>query len=374
MAVTRPSAPVPSGVGWNINGKFLSQPVTGVQRTGRQLLAALDELLARREFPGAWRLIVPPAAEVPPLSTIEVVRAPGPRNLHGWEQLALRKAVGRGRLVSFCGSAPAFVRQQVDLVHDAAVFDCPQAYSVPFVAWYRWLFRRLARQGSGLLTVSEFSRRRLAAALSIDPQRIGVVGNGADHLQCIQPDFSLNAEHGLDRRAYLLVVGSRQRTKNQAAVIEAWRRLACADARLVVVGRRNRRVFRAEAESVAPGVVRLDHVDDACLKALLLGARGLVFPSLYEGFGLPPVEAMSCGCPVITSDVAALPEVCGDAALYVDPTDVQALAAAMDRVLRDAPLRAELSARGHRQAALWRWEDCASRLLACLDAAAARTG
>jgi glycosyltransferase involved in cell wall biosynthesis len=374
MAVPRPFAPVPSRVGWNINGKFLSQSVTGVQRTGRELLAALDRLLARSKEAAPWRLLVPAAAEVPELSAIEVVRVPGSRNLHAWEQLALGPAVGQGRLVSFCGSAPAFLKRQVDLVHDAAVFDCPDAYSAPFVAWYRWLFRRLARQGMGLLTVSEFSRRRLAEVLELDPQRIGVVGNGADHFQRIHADFSLNAAHGLDAVAYLLVVGSRQRTKNQAAVIEAWRRLQGGDARLVVVGRSNRRVFRTARDPDAAGVIHLAEVDDASLKGLLLRARGLVFPSLYEGFGLPPVEAMSCGCPVIASDAAAIPEVCGDAALYVKPNDVQALAVSMGRLLRDDALRVELSARGRRRAAMWRWDDCAVRLLAGLDAASARCG
>jgi glycosyltransferase involved in cell wall biosynthesis len=291
--------------------------------------------------------------------------------LHGWEQWSLKRAVGRGRLISLCGSAPAFVPHQANLLHDAAVFDCPEAYATMFVIWYRWLFRRLARRGMTLLTVSQFSRQRLALALGVEPERIGIVGNGGDHFDRIVSDPSLRQSHGLDSVPYLMAVASRQQNKNLRAVVAAWRRLDRRGARLVMVGRSNPRVFKGHDAGEAPGVVELGAVDDASLKALLEGACGLVFPSLYEGFGLPPVEAMACGCPVLAADVASLPEVCGDAALYVDPRDEAGLTRAMARLLDDAALRAELTARGRHQAARWRWDDCAEKLLASLDCAGA---
>jgi len=374
VSTERQSSASSDRVAWYINGKFLAQSVTGVQRSGRELLAALDRALAKRPTHASWRLLVPEGADVPKLAAVDVMSVRGPRNLHGWEQFALRKAVGNGRLLSLCGSAPAFVPHQANLLHDAAVFDCPEAYTRMFVSWYRWLFRRLGRRGMVLLTVSEFSRERLARALGVAPERIGVVGNGADHLARIEPDPSARAAHGLDSTPYLIVVSSRQRTKNHAAIVAAWCRLGRSDARLVMVGRTHPRVFRRDLTIEAAGVVQLGAVDDAALKALLQGARGLVFPSLYEGFGLPPVEAMACGCPVLTANAAALPEVCGDAALYVDPHDEAALASSMARLLDDAALRAELVSRGRRQAARWRWDDCAARLLAMLDAAEPRGG
>ena len=352
---------------WSVNGKFLCQPVTGVQRTGRELLKALDRALSSHRHGRPCRLLVPEGAEVPPLSAIEVVVVRGPKSLHGWEQLALPRAASGHRLLSLCGSAPAYAQSQVNLLHDAAVFDVPQAYTWMFVAWYRWLFRHLARRGSMLLTVSEFSRQRLAAALGLAPERIGVLGHGSEHLDSVEPNLRVRSSLGLDAVPYLISVASRQRTKNEAAVIAAWERLRHPDARLVLVGRSNVSVFKHEVTRSAPSVIRLGAVDDAALKALLMGAHGLVFASSYEGFGLPPVEAMACGCPVLAAKSAAIPEVCGDAALYVDPLDQAALSLAMGKLLDDEPMRADLSMRGRRRAEHWRWDDCAARLLAHLD-------
>lgn len=351
-----------------INGKFLSQPLTGVQRTGREMLGALDRAVARRDAGPTWRLLVPESADVPDLAAIEVVRVAGPRHLHAWEQWALPRASGSAMLVNLSGSAPAAGRHQANLLHDAAVFDCPEAYTPAFVAWYRWLFRRLARRGMLLMTVSHFSRQRLAGALGVAPETIAVIGNGADHMERIQPEHSWWRAQGFDETPYLVFVGGPQRSKNLAAVANAWRRLGRTNARLVVVGRVNSLVFQAQSLIEAPGMIVLGAVSDGGLKALLEGAKGLVFPSLYEGFGLPPLEAMYCGCPVLVSSVAALPEVCGDAALYVDPYDEAAMAAAMARLLEDGALRGDLVSRGRRQAMRWRWDDCAARLLAALQA------
>jgi glycosyltransferase involved in cell wall biosynthesis len=146
--------------------------------------------------------------------------------------------------------------------------------------------------------------------------------------------------------------------------------------RLVIVGGADPRVFAAQAAAggasdtgAAAPVVRAGRVDDAALKALYLGAQGLVFPSLDEGFGLPPLEAMALGCPVVAARAGAVPEVCGDAALYFDPRDPQDMAAALRRLLDDAPLRATLAEAGRQRAASWTWSLAAHRLAALLSRA-----
>ncbi|MCB0075604.1 MAG: glycosyltransferase family 4 protein, partial [Caldilineaceae bacterium] len=171
---------------------------------------------------------------------------------------------------------------------------------------------------------------------------------------------------GLVGRSFLLAVGSANPTKRQADLVLAWRALERRDARLVIVGGGDARVFGATALAEAPGVVRAGAVDDPTLRALYDAAVGLVFPSVYEGFGLPPLEAMACGCPVVAARAASLPEVCGDAAMLVPPRDPAALADAMRRLLDDAALRAAMRERGLARAADFSWDASAQALLAAL--------
>ena len=356
-----------------INGKFTAQRTTGVQRVATRLVQALDAQLPA----GAnhWVLLCPPGIEALPLARVEV-RQVGPAGLplHLWEQIVLPLAARSGWLLNLAGAAPYFARRQVCLLHDAAVFDHPEAYARAFVAWYRLLFRRLARSAAKLLTVSAFSRARLALRLGLDPARIAVVPNGCDHLEAVAPDESVLARHGLTRCRFLLAVASANPTKNLAALVAAFARLPADPAlRLVIVGGHNPRVFAAATAADPPGVVRTGPVADAALKALYGHATALVFPSLYEGFGLPPLEAMACGCPVAAARAAAIPEVCGDAALYFDPHSVSAITAALQRLVADAPLREQLRAAGLARAGLYRWSTAAAALRAELSAVCAAT-
>ncbi|HEY2977497.1 MAG TPA: glycosyltransferase, partial [Burkholderiaceae bacterium] len=174
-----------------INGKFTAQPMTGVQRVAGCLVAALDGCLAQADphRTTRWVLLCPPSGLMPHLERIEV-RMVGPRwaRLALWEQAFLPIACRGSPLVCLAGSASALKARQVCMVHDAAVFDTPEVYRPMFVAWYRFLFRRLARTAALLITVSEHSRQRLALALKVSPGRLAVVHNGADHLHACEAD------------------------------------------------------------------------------------------------------------------------------------------------------------------------------------------
>lgn len=369
-----------------INGKFTAQRTTGVQRVAQQLVLALDTLLA----PAAGLLptvrlvlLVPPGGQPPPLRHLAVqVLAGGGGRLHAWEQWSLPNAVGNALLLNLSGSAPARAARQLALLHDAAVFDAPQAYTRAFVWWYRWLFARLARRALGLFTVSAFSRGRLAACLGIAPERLQVIHPGADHLQAVQPSPTVLQQHGLQPGRYFLAVGSLNPNKNLAALVQAFARLPPGlGLQLALAGGSDARVFAqaavpapggagataaAGAAGAAPKVVHLGPVGDAELKALYSQALALVFPSLYEGFGLPPLEAMACGCPVAVSTAASLPEACGEAALYFDPHDGAAITHALQRLATEPALREHLRQAGAAQAARHRWQTPAARLLQAL--------
>lgn len=356
-----------------VNGKFLAQRGTGVQRSARQWLDAVDELLARRDEDSgdlSWTVLHPPEATPPAwrrLATRAVGRPGLP--LHAWEQWTLPRAARDGVLVSLAGSAPWLARHQIATLHDAAVFDQPQAYTPAFRWWYRALFRHLARGPGLLMTVSDFSRRRLADHLGVAPERFDLLPNGADHLDTIEADARVIEELGLAGAPFLLTVASANPTKNLARLLAAFGRLADAQPtlQLVIAGGRNEHVF-AGAGPVAGARVHLaGSVDDARLKALYQHALATVVPSIYEGFGLPAVEAMHCGCPVLAARAAALPEVCGDAVLYADPHSVDSLAGAMARLATDHALRAQLRAAGPPQAARFDWLTAGALLLQRLE-------
>ena len=358
-----------------VNGKFCAQRTTGVQRYARCALQALDARLAARSAASRWTLLLPAGATAPALRAIAIRHVPwrGPGALHGWEQLALPRAARGGLLLNLTGSAPAWgAPTQLCVLHDAAPFDQPQAYTAAYAIWYRWLFGRLARRPTTrLVTVSAFSQERLAAALSVPPERFTVAPGGAGHFDGMLADAAALAAHGLDRQPFVLAVGSRHATKNLARLAEAWPLVGRADVKLALVGGANARVFGGPAAApVAPGVVDVGPLDDAGLKALYQRASAFVFPSLYEGFGLPPLEAMACGCPVAASSIAAVRAVCGDAALYFDALSPRSIADVLRRLLDDAALRAELRERGRRRAALFTWDATAQALLEAVEALA----
>jgi glycosyltransferase involved in cell wall biosynthesis len=353
-----------------INGKFCAQRVTGVQRYAWSLLCALDAHLTRGSA-ASWTLLLPAGVVAPDLRAITVRHVPCrvPGGLHAWEQFALPQAARLGRLINLAGSAPAWPHgAQMCVLHDAALFDQPRAYTALFGAWYRWLFRRLSRRSTTLVTVSAFSRQRLAAALGVPEERFAIVPGAGEHLGRIAADPSALRAHALDRRPFMLAVGSRNPNKNLARLLEAWRLIGHTDVSLVLVGGANARVFeRPGAAAETPGVIDLGAVDDPTIKALYQRALALVLPSVYEGFGLPLLEAMHCGCPVVASTAPALRETGGDAALYFDPSSVHAIAQALRRLIEEPALRDDLRRRGRERAAQFGWETSARALLAAME-------
>lgn len=342
-----------------VNGKFVAQRTTGVQRVATALLQALDT----RVPAGRFVLLCPPGGDAPVLHNIAVRRV-GPRGLalHLWEQAVLPWAARDGWLLSLAGAAPAFARRHLAMLHDAAVFDCPWAYRPAFVRWYRWLFRRLGRRAVALLTVSEFSRQRLQAVLQ-PAAPIFVVRNGADHLQDVVPDASVLARLGVAGRPFVLAVGSSNPSKNLPALVRAHALLGPDAPPLVVAGGRRDRVFGDVHWPDTPGLVLAGPMNDAELVALYRAATLMAFPSLYEGFGLPPLEAMQHGCPVIVAPIPALLETCGSAAACFDGTDPQAIARGLRTLLDDPARRRVLAQQGREHAATRRWDAAAGELL-----------
>jgi len=346
-----------------INGRFLTQAMTGVQRFAREVTRALDAQAAAGEVTPAPRLLVPPGAELPAYRALRVETV-GTRGGQGWEQRELPAAVGDAILLNLGNTAPMRLgRRQAVVIHDAGVFDTPGSYAFAFRAWYRFLHRALPRVGARVVTVSEFSRGRLALRLGIPAARIGVMPEGGEHILRVPADASVLAQHGLAPGRYALVVGTGAAHKGLDALRGAAALLGARGLLLAVVGGADPAVFRSGFEGTGGAVRPLGRQSDAALRALYENALCLLFPSRYEGFGLPPLEAMTCGCPVIAARAGAVPEVCGDAALWFEAEAPEDLAAALARLLDEPGLRGTLTARGHERAAAFSWQRAARTLL-----------
>jgi glycosyltransferase involved in cell wall biosynthesis len=349
-----------------INGRFLGRPATGVDRFAYETVRALDLLFAERDpivadlhaelyVPAALRGLKNPFAHVP-------LREAGGGTGMRWEQISLPWAATGSLLLNLCNSGPLFCRRQVTVLHDAAPVRVPQSYSRAFSTWYRLMAPRVGHIARRILTVSEFSRRELADAYRIPAKKIGVVPESGEHMLRV-PASDLAPRWGEWRRPYVLAVGSRNYHKNFRLVVEAAKLIGDAPFDIVVVGGSDPRVY-GDAQPALDGIVKhLGYVSDAELTTLYRGAACFVYPSRYEGFGLPPVEALALGCPVVASCLPSIVEACGDAVLYVSPDDPRELADLLLRVSSDDALRERLRERGRARTAQLTWRATAVKLL-----------
>lgn len=338
-----------------INGRFLTRPPTGVDRFALELIQALHR---RGELAGA-RLVVPRGATLHSAAPTGLpVDAAGHWQGHAWEQLNLPRLAGEGWLVNLCNTAPILRRRQLVVIHDAAVMANPENFTPAFRRWYRVMLAALMRRADCVATVSRFSAEELTRYFGRRPQGIEVIPEGGEHILREPADRSVFQRLDLRGRRYVLAVGSASPNKNFAAVLKAMDQLADPHVLLVAVGGGDARVF-ASTQLTHPRLRHAGRVSDAQLRALYEGAACFAFPSFYEGFGLPPLEAMCCGCPTLVSQRASLPEVCGDAALYCDPNDPATLAAQLQRLLGSSHLAHELRAAGYERARQLSWDAAA---------------
>lgn len=351
-----------------INGRFLTRRMTGVDRFAREVVAAIDRMLVDGDPLVAGlqvTILVPPSDSLEHDYRRIQVRQVGKRQGTAWEQLDLARAVPQGALLlSLCNTGPALRREHAVVIHDAGTERMPQAYSRGFRWWYRLLMPLLGRNARHLLTVSAFSRRELETVFSIPAGKAVVVSEGGEHILRVQPDPEALQRFGLDQRPYLLAVSSMAANKNFRLIVEALALLDNPPFEIAIAGGANPRVFGHAGNVETANVRWLGYVSDGELRSLYGGALGFVFPSLYEGYGLPPLEAMSCGCPVLVSTAASIPEVCGDAGLYFDPHDAVSLKEAMLRLANDGELREQMRERGYQRARSYSWDRAARELLA----------
>ena len=354
-----------------INARFLTQTTTGVQRYAIEIVKALDKLIgdghpATRGH--SFTLLSPQdVRQELGLKNIPVKRV-GRFGGHLWEQLELPYYARHGLLLSLCNAAPLAKRNQIVAIHDAAVFVNPKNFSLPFRGWYKVLLTALGKVARRIITVSAFSKKELIRHCGIDESKLFVTYEGGEHALAAVPQDGVLRRWGIDGRRYVLAVSSVSPNKNFSAVVRAVELLGETDFKVVIAGGTNHKVFGGSESPLPDSVIRVGYVSDGALRSLYEHAACFVYPSLYEGFGLPPLEAMNCGCPVVVSEMASMPEVCDDAALYCDPHDPKDISDKIRHLMENEDLRTRLRQKGAPRAELFSWERSARATLDTIEA------
>jgi len=246
-------------------------------------------------------------------------------------------------------------------IHDMTSALMPQFHTEASVRADRYYADRILRRADGLIAVSESTKADAVRLLRLPPERVTVIYSGVDAR-------FFTAKPAPAPKPYVLFLSTIEPRKNVDLLLDAWDWLP-TDVReahdLVLAGPVGWRsdATMARIGAITRGVRHIGYVNESDLPGLVAGATAFVYPSLYEGFGFPPLQAMAAGVPTITSNVSSLPEVAGDAALLIDPHSVEELSCAVERVLSSPSLRSDLAERGPRQAARFSWERCARESL-----------
>ncbi len=355
-----------------INGRFLTQPVTGVQRYAYELVRAWDQMLAIGEIDAhqyKFELVAPhfnmPEIQFNCIPVRQVGRLRG--NL--WEQIELPWFTRGEFLFNPCNTGPLIKMNQVVTIHDASVFAVPESYSWAFRAKYGVTISVLAKTAKVIFTVSNFSRDELVRYCHIPVEKLVVVYEGCDHMSHIQADYSIFERNHIGDKPYILTVSSNAIHKNFSVLDHLAELLADRGMEIIIAGGKFKAGSNATPMKTIKIARRLGYVTDMELKALYERASIFVYPSNYEGFGLPPLEAMACGCPAIVSNVTSLPEICGNAALYIEPDRPDETINKILEVFQNPNVREKLKRNCMRHASNYKWSSTAKETWRLLQTA-----
>ncbi|QEC74794.1 glycosyltransferase family 4 protein [Mucilaginibacter ginsenosidivorax] len=331
-----------------INARFLTQKLTGVQRFAIEIAKQLKVLIPMVRFVAPSNIIHHHLAEEFDVLII------GKRRGVVWEQIDLPiflKKNGNPFLVNLCNAAPIFYGNQAITLHDVAFLVNPDWFNKNFVRFYKFLIPRIAKKARIVFTVSDFSKSEIVKYIGINPLKIKVIYNGISDLST--PIYTAEAYGN-----YILTVGSIEKRKNILTLIEAFNEMPNEGIKLVIVGDVSP-IFNNQGNEMMKtngNVVFAGRVDDAHLAGLYTNAQMFIYPSLYEGFGIPPLEAMAYGCPTIVSDIDSLKEVCAEASLYINPQSSKSISEGIMLLKNDEVLRNNFIVKGKRNIARFSWQ------------------
>ena len=301
-----------------INGAFYTQKATGVHRFAKEIIDELDKIVKY----GQVKIIVPEYAEnLPQLKNI-VFKKFGKGNSIIWEQFALAKYLKKNNLesISLCNTLP-LLKPGIICIHDAAYKVHPEYFTTLHgklsCIWHKIIFKVAAMSKKDILTVSYFSKYQIIDAYKVDAKRIHIISNGWQHMNRIVADESIIDKKNLVKGQYFYTLGNISKNKNTKWVYEVAKK---NPQYTFVISGRKAEVSDEYYEEIN-NIINLGYISDEEIKALMKYCRAFIFPSIHEGFGIPPMEALSQDSKIIIANTTCLPEIYRNSAYYIDPYD-----------------------------------------------------
>ena len=341
-----------------LNGRFVSQSVTGVQRYAHEVTSQINKIALKGNTDVT--VCLPANASDFKIYNYAKFRKSHFASGYLWEQVVL-PFLATGPLLNLCNLAPVLKRKQITCIHDANVFIAPQSYNRGFRIFYTTLLPLIAKRSQLVTTVSKFSATQISKYFGISSSKISVLPNGHEHVFKWNARRSILFDQILNSRPYVLLLGSRAVHKNMSLIFSLAKRLDAIGLDIRVTGSTSG-IFADASSNVASAyknIIAMGHVSDDDLAVLFSNALCLTFPSITEGFGIPIIEAMALGCPVVSSNAASMPEVCGDAALLAAPDDQELWFRHIQSLHTSKELSLQCIERGQQQIKNFSWKETA---------------
>lgn len=339
-----------------INARFLTQPITGVQRYAIEISRQIKIIDPNTVF------VSPPGILHESIADELDVKIVGKLKGHLWEQIELPLYLIRQPysplLLNLANTAPLYYKNKIIQVHDISFKRFPKSFSWKFRRAYGYAIPRILKNSKLIITDSEFSREEIISFYKTPKDKVRIIHCATSSM------FSPNKKTKTD--SYILAVSSLSFQKNFHSLIKAFNDLKDKSIKLRLVGSINKNFADHQLLKDMDNNDNIEfvgRVDDITLRDLYSNAICFVYPSLYEGFGIPPIEAQACGCPCIVSNVSSLPEVCGDSVLYFNPNDISDITRKIEALISSPTMQADLISKGYDNILRFSWEKSAFNLL-----------
>lgn len=340
-----------------VNSRFLTQPITGVQRFAIEISKQLKSIY-KNDI-----LFISPKGIID-TSTAKELEAQiyGKYSGYLWEQIELPiflKENGNPLLLNLCNMAPIFYRNKISTIHDITFIKYPESFSIKFKLIYKTFIPLILKTSKHIFTVSEFSKQDLSQYYHININNISVIPNA------VNENFFPHTDYKLSKTKYILAASSVKKNKNFIVVLESFLSALkqAPDIHLFIIGDVQSSSFKKIDISKykrIPQIHFLGRVTDNELIKYYSNARAFIFPSLYEGFGIPVIEAQACGCPVIAANTSSLPEVLKDSALLCNPHSISDFTNCILQIFRSDELYNSLRKKGEQNKKRFSWNKSAT--------------